>query len=241
MDLYGILAERKTTHGEYNDDARAAMALVDALLLAEMERENRKQDPLSDTQRHSLYMILFKVARIVAGDANLPDHWDDIQGYAKLVSDRLPRAPSAAKRTVLKEVEEPTGCADDCTHPSHRHGRPGRRSDEQVDCIPDIRKALADEQNEMPMKKPPCACPLPGYCLAESRTPPKYAYCRKAENADRIVPRYETPDLCVCAPNRCIVDDIGANPVGVCRRREWQKATAASSQAGAGTPSASPA
>lgn len=246
MDADAIIAERETTHGEYNDDARAAMALVDAILLAEMEREDRKQDPLLDVQRHSLYLIAIKIGRILSGNPNLPDHWDDIAGYAKLVSDRLQHAPSTAKRTVLKEVEEPTGCADDCTHPSHRHGRPGRR---------------ADEQNETPMRKPPCACPLPGYCLAENSTPPKYAYCRKAENADQVadpfanaagwyaalraktdrkVPRYDTPDLCDCARGLCSIEDRRGNPPGLCKRREWQKATDASNPTWAGTPSASP-
>lgn len=46
---------------------------------------------------------------------------------------RWMRDPHRIVRTALRPVE--TGCADDCTHPSHQHhdvraGRPGRRADD---------------------------------------------------------------------------------------------------------------
>jgi hypothetical protein len=34
-------------------------------------------------------MIVHKLARIVNGDPNYGDSWRDIEGYAKLVADRL--------------------------------------------------------------------------------------------------------------------------------------------------------
>lgn len=34
-------------------------------------------------------MIAVKIARILVGDCNHPDHWHDIAGYATLVADRL--------------------------------------------------------------------------------------------------------------------------------------------------------
>jgi hypothetical protein len=40
--------------------------------------------PLSSTQLEALDMICSKLARIVCGDPNEPDHWHDIGGYAKL-------------------------------------------------------------------------------------------------------------------------------------------------------------
>lgn len=45
-------------------------------------------DKLDDVQRESLSMIFHKIGRILAGDPNFRDHWDDIAGYAKLAADR---------------------------------------------------------------------------------------------------------------------------------------------------------
>jgi hypothetical protein len=40
-------------------------------------------------QRESLEMNQHKVARILAGNPDEPDHWFDIAGYATLVHQRL--------------------------------------------------------------------------------------------------------------------------------------------------------
>jgi hypothetical protein len=34
-------------------------------------------------------MIIHKIGRIVTGNPDVPDHWLDIEGYARLVRDRL--------------------------------------------------------------------------------------------------------------------------------------------------------
>lgn len=154
MDLDVLLMERAHTHGEYRDDARAAMALLDIINQEEARRRSRKQDPLGATARHSLRMIAFKIARILTGREDYPDHWDDIAGYAKLVSDRIPRPAT---------VPEAEGCADDCTHPSHAPVN-------GADVLGLNRKA-------------PCACRDIDRCLVDQGTPPKYAFCRKAEEA----------------------------------------------------------
>ena len=44
---------------------------------------------LASDQKEALEMICHKMARIINGDANYADSWDDIAGYAKLVADRL--------------------------------------------------------------------------------------------------------------------------------------------------------
>ena len=44
---------------------------------------------LAADQAEALHMIVHKTARIQNGDPDLVDSWDDIAGYAKLVSDRL--------------------------------------------------------------------------------------------------------------------------------------------------------
>jgi hypothetical protein len=40
---------------------------------------------LSVGQREALEMIAHKIARILSGDPNHKDHWEDIAGYAELV------------------------------------------------------------------------------------------------------------------------------------------------------------
>ena len=44
---------------------------------------------LAHDQRQALTVIADKIARILNGDPNYIDNWHDIQGYAKLVEDRL--------------------------------------------------------------------------------------------------------------------------------------------------------
>ena len=44
---------------------------------------------LTDVQKEALDMIAHKIARILAGNQDNKDHWDDIAGYASLVSKEL--------------------------------------------------------------------------------------------------------------------------------------------------------
>lgn len=39
--------------------------------------------------REAVDMILHKIARVLNGDPNYSDNWHDIQGYAKLVEQRI--------------------------------------------------------------------------------------------------------------------------------------------------------
>jgi len=78
-----ILLERPSKHGEFTENSRATWEIMRSL-----QRE-RNWATLKDEQRHALYMIAHKMARIVAGDPNEHDHWDDIMGYASCVVTRL--------------------------------------------------------------------------------------------------------------------------------------------------------
>ena len=78
-----ILKERPSKHGEFAENSRATWEIMRTL------QQERNWPTLSDQQRHSLYMIAHKMARIAAGDPAETDHWDDIAGYATLVADRL--------------------------------------------------------------------------------------------------------------------------------------------------------
>lgn len=81
--IEAILAERGKTHGDFTDNARVMQALK------RIVHSEVGWDRLTDVQREALHMILHKVGRIISGNPNTHDHWDDIAGYAKLVSERI--------------------------------------------------------------------------------------------------------------------------------------------------------
>lgn len=85
MNTEELLAERAKTHGDYTDHARCTQNIM-RVLAAE-----KNWNSLSDIQKESLHMFAHKMGRIVTGNPDIHDHWDDIAGYAKLVSDRIPR------------------------------------------------------------------------------------------------------------------------------------------------------
>jgi hypothetical protein len=86
MSTESLLAEREKTHGPYPIKA----AIIQELKLC--MRDTPGWDGLSAVQRESLDMIVHKIGRILSGDPNVVDHWDDIAGYAKLVSRDLDRS-----------------------------------------------------------------------------------------------------------------------------------------------------
>ena len=77
-----ILNERAKTHGDFSEVAITAQLLKNNIFV---RLEQTSKYPLNDTQRESLDMICSKIARIISGDCNEIDHWQDIAGYALLV------------------------------------------------------------------------------------------------------------------------------------------------------------
>lgn len=78
-----ILTERETTHGSFADHAHMTQGLKEFM---EMYGKNYIQNKLTSEMKESLEMIAHKIGRILSGDPFVQDHWDDIAGYAKLVS-----------------------------------------------------------------------------------------------------------------------------------------------------------
>lgn len=78
-----ILEERLKTHGDFTDVANTSTAFKNTL------RASKNWNQLTDIQKESLEMVLHKVSRILNGDPNNVDHWQDIIGYIQLVIDRL--------------------------------------------------------------------------------------------------------------------------------------------------------
>ena len=74
-----ILAERHVTHGDFERNAEISQA-IKALL--------RYYTPADMCKVHLevLDMHALKFARILSGQSDFAEHWDDIAGYAKLAA-----------------------------------------------------------------------------------------------------------------------------------------------------------
>lgn len=82
-DVSETLSDRGKTHGDF---------LMHSTLCQRLRLTMRSfRDPtiISPDQLQALEAICDKVARIVCGDPNFIDHWLDIEGYARLVRNRL--------------------------------------------------------------------------------------------------------------------------------------------------------
>lgn len=78
-----LLADRGKTHGDFTVHAEVTQRLK----LVMLHYDSWKK--LTPVQREALEMIAHKIGRILAGNADYCDHWDDIAGYARLVSQRI--------------------------------------------------------------------------------------------------------------------------------------------------------
>lgn len=78
-----MLLERGKRYGKFAEHAKITQTLKYHMF------ETPNWQLLAPDQRESLEMIAHKIGRILNGDPNYADSWDDIAGYAKLVGDRL--------------------------------------------------------------------------------------------------------------------------------------------------------
>ena len=80
-----ILEERGERYGKFKDHAYVTQELKNLAYRFLSVREKT----LAHDQAEALDMIFHKIGRILNGDPDYIDSWDDIAGYAKLVADRL--------------------------------------------------------------------------------------------------------------------------------------------------------
>lgn len=73
-----LTAERGKTHGDWFHQAELANRIKGIM------RDGDKWSELPPFRKESLDMIATKISRILTGNHNEPDHWDDISGYAFL-------------------------------------------------------------------------------------------------------------------------------------------------------------
>jgi hypothetical protein len=82
-DVNDILARHEATHGYFLTQGGFAQQLKEKC------RSTPNWEKMPYYQREALEMVLHKASRILFGDFNEIDHWDDIAGYSKLVSKEL--------------------------------------------------------------------------------------------------------------------------------------------------------
>jgi hypothetical protein len=78
-----ILEERGARYGSFVDHAYITQNIKRAM------QHSRNWEKLSDDKKECLEMIAHKIGRILNGDPEYHDSWNDIMGYTKLVADRL--------------------------------------------------------------------------------------------------------------------------------------------------------
>lgn len=83
MSVDETLALRGSRYGDFSIHAEIAQNLQDDM------RHTKGWERLSPVQKQALTVIADKIGRVLSGDPNYEDNWHDIQGYAKLVEDRL--------------------------------------------------------------------------------------------------------------------------------------------------------
>ena len=77
------LQERGKRYGSFASHARIAQALKQTMWIT------TGWGQMKPDQQQAIEVIADKLARILNGDPDYIDNWHDIQGYAKLVEDRL--------------------------------------------------------------------------------------------------------------------------------------------------------
>lgn len=89
-EIETVLSERGLRYGNFLRQSQ-----ITADLKGLMRAYCQWTEDLAPDQREALEMFATKIARILNGDPNYPDNWRDIQGFAKLVADRLEKGDGA--------------------------------------------------------------------------------------------------------------------------------------------------
>lgn len=84
MYMDSILKERGSRYGSFEGHSRITQAIKRA-----MKQSPNWDGALSDDMIEALEMVAHKIGRILNGDPEYVDSWDDLAGYASLVSKRL--------------------------------------------------------------------------------------------------------------------------------------------------------
>ena len=113
-----LLNEREKTHGKFDKVARVSQELKTSFGIVQLT--------LPPVHAEALDMICVKMARIICGDHNEPDHWIDIKGYAELVLKHIKAVPSGSG-SIQEPDDEPTDASigDDWDYDPYYRPRSG--------------------------------------------------------------------------------------------------------------------
>ena len=78
MSAQELVQTREGTHGSFGENAKVTQAIK------RIVRNSPCYEALNDTQKEAVDRIAMKLGRIVGGNPNVEDHWDDLGGYAEL-------------------------------------------------------------------------------------------------------------------------------------------------------------
>jgi len=92
MTTEKILQDREKTHGSFAKNAQLSQNLKNFF------RTQNGTKNMTDVQKESLDMIALKLSRILSGNHTAKEHWDDIAGYATLVSKYLQNEKSIVEK-----------------------------------------------------------------------------------------------------------------------------------------------
>lgn len=80
-----VLTDRGKSYGKFVNNARTSQRLKAVISEALLERE----ESIPDDAAEALDMFCSKISRLVNGDINHVDGWRDIEGFSRLVRERL--------------------------------------------------------------------------------------------------------------------------------------------------------
>lgn len=83
MSTQDTLKDRQTKYGEFTENAEISQKIKDIF------REYPRFIGLTPDKKEALDIIASKVSRILTGDPEYSDNWHDIQGYAKLIENKI--------------------------------------------------------------------------------------------------------------------------------------------------------
>lgn len=78
-----LLEKRQTEYGDY----RMQCSVKQPLLATAINAPNWPR--LTNSQQESINMIFTKISRVLTGNPDHVDNWDDIAGYATLISKQI--------------------------------------------------------------------------------------------------------------------------------------------------------
>jgi hypothetical protein len=82
-----LLDTRKDVHGQFRDNATSTILCLEAL------QQCPRWNELTPVTKVAIFLILQKLSRACSGDPKHLDHWQDIQGYARLVENEIKTSP----------------------------------------------------------------------------------------------------------------------------------------------------